>query len=105
MPSRVLPWPGRSRPGTQAPDGAQAVADIPHSRFDRNFSRRQSICSLLPAIVLAASVLVACGGIPGCSSETESDADKMSGPMARRDTGKLEPETKSQQVTNSPTAG
>jgi hypothetical protein len=50
--------------------------------------------SLLPATVLAASVLVACGGIPGCWSETESDADKMSGPMARRDIGKLEPETK-----------
>jgi hypothetical protein len=49
---------------------------------------------LLPSTVLAASVIVACGGIPGCSSETESDADKMSGPMARRDTGKLEPETK-----------
>ena len=50
--------------------------------------------SLLPATVLAAPVLVARGGIPGCSSETESDADKMNGPMARRDTGRLEPETK-----------
>ena len=49
---------------------------------------------MLPATVLAASVLVACGGIPGCSSETESDAAKMSGPMARRDIGKLEPEMK-----------
>ena len=52
------------------------------------------MCSLLPATVLAASVLVACWGIPGCSSETESDADKMSGPMAKRNTGKMEPETK-----------
>ena len=50
--------------------------------------------SLLPATVLAASVLVACGGIPGCSSETESEADKMSRPMAKGNTGKLEPETK-----------
>ena len=50
--------------------------------------------SLLPATVLAASVLVARGGIPGCSSETDSDADKMSGPMAKRDTSKPEPETK-----------
>ena len=50
--------------------------------------------SLLPATFRAASVLVACWGIPGCSSETESDADKMSGPMANRDIGKLEPETK-----------
>jgi hypothetical protein len=49
---------------------------------------------LLPATVLAASIFVACGGIPGCSSETESDADKMSGPMARKDTSKLETETK-----------
>jgi hypothetical protein len=61
--------------------------------------------SLLPATVLAASVLVACWGIPGCSSETESDADKMSGPMAKGNTGKLEPETKLQQVTNCTTAG
>ena len=41
-----------------------------------------------------ASCLVPCWGIPGCSSETESDADKMSGPMAKRNTGKMEPETK-----------
>jgi hypothetical protein len=77
-----------------SPDGAQAVADVPQSRLDRIFSRRQSMRSLLPATVLAASVLVACWGIPGCSSETESDADKMSGPMAKRNTGKMEPETK-----------
>lgn len=56
--------------------------------------RARSALTWLPATVLAASVLVACWGIPGCSSETESDADKMSGPMARRNTGKMEPETK-----------
>jgi hypothetical protein len=35
------------------------------------------------------AVLVACWGIPGCSSETESDAGKMSGPMGKMDTGKM----------------
>ena len=96
-PCHAVPCPPLTRTvpaRNPSPDGAQAVADIPHSRFDRIFSRRQSICSLLPATVLAASVLVACGGIPGCSSETESDADKMSGPIAKKDIGKLEPETK-----------
>ncbi len=60
---------------------------------------------MLPATVLAASVLVVSGGIPGCSSETESDADKMSRPMAKRDTRKLESEAEKQQVTNYATAG
>jgi hypothetical protein len=49
--------------------------------------------SLLPGTVFAASVLVACWGIPGCPFGTESEADKMCGPMAKRNTGKMEPET------------
>jgi hypothetical protein len=28
-------------------------------------------------------------GIPGCSSQTESDAGKISGPMGKMDTGKM----------------
>jgi hypothetical protein len=59
----------------------------------------------LPATILAASVLLACWGIPGCSPETESDADEMSGPMARRNTGKIEPETNRQRGINRATAG
>ena len=45
--------------------------------------------SLLRATVLAAWVLVACWGIPGCSPETGSDAAKISGPMGKMDTGKM----------------
>jgi hypothetical protein len=45
--------------------------------------------SLLRCAVLAASLLVACSGIPGCSSETETDTAKMSGPMGKTDTGKM----------------
>ena len=45
--------------------------------------------SLLRATVLAASVLVACWGIPGCSPETGSDAGKISGPTGKMDTGKM----------------
>ncbi len=44
---------------------------------------------LLRSTVLAGSVLVACWGIPGCSTESESDAGKMSGPMNKMDTGKM----------------
>ncbi len=33
-------------------------------------------------------------GNPGLLVQTEGDADKMSGPMAKRNTGKMEPETK-----------
>jgi hypothetical protein len=45
--------------------------------------------SLLRCAVIAASVLVACWGIPGCSSDTERDAGKMDGPMGKMDTGKM----------------
>ena len=50
--------------------------------------------SLLRATVLAASVLVACWGIPGCSPETGSDAGKIGGPTGKMDTGKMAPEKK-----------
>ena len=45
--------------------------------------------SLLRCTVLTASVLVACWGMPGCSSETQTDTDKMGGPMGKMDTGKM----------------
>jgi hypothetical protein len=45
--------------------------------------------SLLRSAVLAASALVACWGITGCSDETPSDAGKMAKPMDKMDTGKM----------------
>ena len=45
--------------------------------------------SLLRCTVLAAWVLVGCWGIPGCSSETQTDAGRMGGPMDKMDTGKM----------------
>ena len=50
--------------------------------------------SLIRPILVAASVVVACGGISGCSSEPESpsgkmDTGKMGGPMDKMDTGKM----------------
>jgi hypothetical protein len=45
--------------------------------------------SLLRSTVLAASALVACWGITGCSSDTDSDAGKMGGPMGKMETGKM----------------
>jgi hypothetical protein len=52
--------------------------------------------SLLRSTVLAATALVACWGIPGCSTDTESGTGKMSGPMDKMggsmdkmDTGKM----------------
>ena len=45
--------------------------------------------SLLRSTLLAASVLVACWGIPGCSTETENDTGKMGGPMDKMETGKM----------------
>jgi hypothetical protein len=45
--------------------------------------------SLLRSAVLSASVLVACWGIPGCSSETQTDTGKTGGPMGEMDTGKM----------------
>ena len=45
--------------------------------------------SLLRCTVLTALVLVACWGIPGCSSETQTDTGKMGGPMDKMDTGKM----------------
>ena len=43
--------------------------------------------SLLRCTVLTALVLVACWGIPGCSSETQTDTGKMGGPVGKMDTG------------------
>jgi hypothetical protein len=45
--------------------------------------------SLLRSTVLAASALVACSGIPGCSTETDSDTGKMAKPMDKVDIGKM----------------
>ena len=45
--------------------------------------------SLLCCTVLTASVLVACWGMPGCSSKTQTDTDKMGGPMGKMDSGKM----------------
>ena len=50
--------------------------------------------SLIRPLVVAASVLVACGGISGCSGEPESNSGKMdtgnmTGPMAKPDSGKM----------------
>jgi hypothetical protein len=45
--------------------------------------------SLLRCTLLAASVLGACWAFPGCSSDTETDAGKMGGPMGKMDTGKM----------------
>ena len=45
--------------------------------------------SLLRSAILAASALVACWGISGCSDETPSDAGKMAKPTDTMDTGKM----------------
>ena len=45
--------------------------------------------SLLRCTVLAASVLVGCWGIPGCSSETQTDTGKMAGAMDKVGSGKM----------------
>jgi hypothetical protein len=45
--------------------------------------------TFLRSTVLAASTLVACWGIPGCSTETDSDPGKMAKPMDKMDTGKM----------------
>jgi hypothetical protein len=66
-----------------------AVADVPRPRFDKLFFRRRSMRSLLRSVVLAASALVACWGISGCSTDTESDTGKMAGPMDKMETGKM----------------
>ncbi len=44
---------------------------------------------LLRCTVLSASVLLGCWGIPGCSSQTETDPGKMGGPMDKMETGKM----------------
>jgi hypothetical protein len=46
--------------------------------------------SLLRCTIVAASVLLACWGIPGCSSETQTDTGNMGGPMGKMDTGKMD---------------
>ena len=45
--------------------------------------------SLLRCTVLAALVLVAGWGIPGCSSEPETNTGKMGGPTGKMETGKM----------------
>ena len=45
--------------------------------------------SLLRCAVLAALVVVTCWGIPGCSTEPETNTGKMGGPMGKMDTGKM----------------
>ena len=45
--------------------------------------------SFLRSTVLAASALVACWGISGCSTETDSETGKMAKPMDNMDTGKM----------------
>ena len=43
--------------------------------------------ALLRCAFLAALVVVTCWGIPGCSSETQTDTGKMGGPVGKMDTG------------------
>ena len=44
----------------------------------------------LRSTILASSVLVVCWGVPGCSTDIESDKGKMGGPsMDKMDTGKM----------------
>jgi hypothetical protein len=45
--------------------------------------------SLLRCAFLAALVLVACWGIPGCSSQPETDTGKAGAAMDKMDTGKM----------------
>jgi hypothetical protein len=45
--------------------------------------------SLLRSALLAASVLVTCWGITGCSTEPENNTGKMGGAMDKADTGKM----------------
>jgi hypothetical protein len=50
--------------------------------------------STLRSTLLFCSLLIACGGISGCSNEPESqpgkmDTGKMTGPMDKMDTGKM----------------
>src|SRR5579864_2780280 len=65
------------------------VADVPRPRFDMILFRRRSMRSLLRNTFLAASALVVCWGMSGCSSDTNSDTGKMAGPMDNTDTGKM----------------
>ena len=44
---------------------------------------------LLRSTILTVSVLVACWGNPGCSTNTPSDPGKMTGPMDKMDTGTM----------------
>ena len=51
--------------------------------------------SLIRPGFLAVSVVVACGGLSGCSNEAENpsgkmDTGKMGGPMDKMDTGKMD---------------
>ena len=45
--------------------------------------------TFLRSTILAALALVACSGILGCSTETDSDTGKMAKPMDKMDTGKM----------------
>jgi hypothetical protein len=75
--------------GSWVDESAHLAADVRRPRFDMSFFWRQSMRSLLRCTVLAASVFVACWGIPGCSTDTESAAGKMGGPPGKMDTGKM----------------
>ena len=44
--------------------------------------------SMIRPVVLAATVLIACGGISGCSNAPEPATGKVTGPMDRMETGK-----------------
>ena len=51
--------------------------------------------SLIRPILVAASIVVACGGISGCSSEPESpsgkmETGKMGGAMGKMEKGKMQ---------------
>ncbi len=46
--------------------------------------------TFLRSTVLAASALVACWGISGCSTEMDSETGKMAKPMDKMDTGKMD---------------
>jgi hypothetical protein len=72
----------------------QLGADVPHRRFGRFSIWRSSMRSRLRYTLLFASLLVAFGGISGCSNEPESqsgkmDTGKMAGPMDKMDSGKM----------------
>jgi hypothetical protein len=61
--------------------------------LNKVMTRRTSMRSLIRPTLLAASLLIACGGIPGCSTDENSagkmETGKMGGAMDKTDTGKM----------------